>query len=448
MKLSDISSIDNLKAIKHISKQILEPKNTELYSTQKLANGLTKDVKVIFSKISINEKIYFNVTISDALESRNTNEKRDNTKNLDVSEKATGYSREELIGANILDYFTEPEKVQNGHKQVFNDGVIEDYELELKHKDGYVTTVICNASVYKDECGQVKGVFVAARDITERKIREEELEKEKSAAEEANVLKSQFLANMSHELRTPVNVIFSAIQLFELNLKKSSDVGLLNCNKHLKAMKQNCNRLLRLINNLIDISKIGAGFMELHLKNLNVVSIVEDITLSVEEYAKGKDIYVQFDTEIEEKIMALDPDKLERILLNLLSNAIKFTRKSGNIFVNVYDRETSIIISVKDTGIGILQDKISQIFERFIQVENIMIRSNEGSGIGLSIVKSFVEMHGGTINVLSEVGVGSEFIIHLPVNALVEQCQQDFTALNNKENYAEILDIEFSDIYN
>lgn len=614
LKASDISSINDLKSIKLISKQVLESKNTELYSTHKLANGLTKDVRVIFSEISINEKIYFNMTVSDTLESRNTNEKKDKTKNLNASEelirkanehqrqmlehlpvaiilsrgidqkmiyqnplfieffghtfgdfydvsewwplaypdpeyrelvskewnarlaeaiknqseiipmevnittkdgsvkhvcvhatvfgdmnfvtfidmterkkaeealrllnaynrslieasldalmtidpegriidvnstteKATGYSREQLIGTYIFDYFTNPEKVKNGHKQVFKDGAIDDYELEMKHKDGYSTAVLYNASVYKDDCGKAVGVFVAARDITQRKIREEELEKDKVAAEEANVLKSQFLANMSHELRTPVNVIFSAIQLFELYLKKSSDDGSLNCNKHLRAMKQNCHRLLRLINNLIDITKIEAGFMELHLKNVNVVSTVEDITLSVAEYAKGKDIYVQFDTDVEEKIIALDPDKLERILLNLLSNAIKFTRKGGNIFVNVYSGETSVIISVKDTGIGIPQDKTSQIFERFIQVENTMIRSNEGSGIGLSIVKSFVEMHGGTINALSEVGIGSEFLIQIPVSVLSEQCQQDFIILKKKQNYGEVLDIEFSDIY-
>lgn len=364
-----------------------------------------------------------------------------------ATERATGYLRGELIGTNISHYFTDSEKVKNAHKKVFKEGTIEDYELELKHKDGYATPVMCNASVYKNEYGQVNGVFISARDITQRKIREEELERQKLVAEEANLLKSQFLATMSHELRTPVNVIFSAIQLFQVYLKNSSDVASLNCSKHLKAMKQNCHRLLRLINNLIDITKIEAGFMKLHLKNVNVVSIVEDITLSVEEYAKCKDIYVQFDTEIEEKIMALDPDRLERILLNLLSNAIKFTSKNGNIFVNVYNKETSIIISIKDTGVGIPQDKIDQIFERFIQVENTMIRTNEGSGIGLSIVKSFVEMHGGTINVLSQVGVGSEFTIELPVNILSEQCHENYTILKNNQNYGEVLDIEFSDIY-
>lgn len=364
-----------------------------------------------------------------------------------TTEKATGYSREELIGTYVFNYFTNPEKSRNAHNQVFRDGTIEECELELKHKDGYVTTVICNASVYRDERGQVEGAFISARDINQRKIREAELERQKSAAEEANVLKSEFLANMSHELRTPVNVIFSAIQLFELYFKKSSDMNSLNCEKHLKAMKQNCHRLLRLINNLIDITKIGAGFMELQLKNVNVVSIVEEVTLSVGEYAKVKDIYVQFDTEVEEKIMALDPDKLERIFLNLLSNAIKFTSKNGKVLVNVYDRETSVVISVKDTGIGIPQDKINQIFERFIQVENTMVRTNEGSGIGLSIVKSFIEMHGGTINVLSEVGLGSEFIIEFPVNILSEEYHEDYNIINNKQNYAEVLDIEFSDIY-
>lgn len=615
LKLSNISSINDLEQIKHIFQQTVESKNTEIYLMHKLANGLIRDAKTILSKVIIDGKIYFYLTIFEDLESKNTNEKDNNKeKSVDVSEepirkveerqrkmlehlpvaiilsygieqkmiyqnplfieffghtfeefnavsdwwpiaypdpeyreqvsrewnarlseaiknqseiapmevnittkngevkqvcvhatvfgnmnlitfidmterkkaeealrllnsynrglieasldslmtvgpegkiidvnsateKATGYSREELIGNYVWDYFTDSEKVHNGHEQVFKEGVIEDHELELRHKEGDVTPVLCNGSVYKDECGHVKGVFIAARDITERKIKEEKLEKEKSAAEEANILKSQFLANMSHELRTPVNVIFSAIQLFELRLQKKINIDSLNCNKHLQAMKQNCHRLLRLINNLIDITKIGAGFMEVHLKNVNVVSIVEDITLSVDEYAKGKDIYVQFDTEIEEKIMALDPDKLERILLNLLSNAIKFTKENGNVFVNIYDRDKSIIISVKDSGIGIPQEKISQIFDRFIQVENTMVRTNEGSGIGLSIVKSFVEMHGGTIDVVSELGVGSEFIIQLPVKLLNEQAYKEFNTPNNKQNYAEVLHIEFSDIY-
>lgn len=615
LKIYDISGINDLEKIKYILNETLESQNTEIYLTHKLANGSIKYVKVIFSKMCIDGKIYFNLTISDILENKNTKEKRNKTeiglddseemlikvdinyrKMLDhlpvaiilsvgieqkmvyqnpifieffghtfedfykvsewwplaypdpeyrewvskewnarlaeaiknqseiepmevdittrdgsikhvcvhatvlgdmnfitfidmterkkveeaiqlvnaynrslieasldalmtidsegriidvnsATERATGHSREELIGTCIFDHFNNPEKVKNVHNQVFKHGSVEDHEFELKHKDGYATSVLCNASVYKDECGQVRGVFIAARDITERKIREEKLEKEKSAAEEANVLKSQFLANMSHELRTPVNVIFSAIQLFELYLKKDLGEDSLNCNKHLQAMKQNCYRLLRLINNLIDITKVEAGFMELQLKNVNVVSVVEDITLSVEEYAKGKNIYVQFDTDIEEKIMALDPDKLERILLNLLSNAIKFTGKSGKIFVNIYDRETSVIISVKDTGMGIPQDKISEIFERFIQVENTMVRTNEGSGIGLSLAKYFVEMHGGTINVLSQVGQGSEFIIEFPVNTLHEQCDPNYTILKNKQNYGEVLEIEFSDIY-
>lgn len=269
----------------------------------------------------------------------------------------------------------------------------------------------------------------------------------KSEAETANEMKNIFLSNMSHELRTPINVILSAMQLFELNLKNNSNVNEFNGNNHLKAIKQNCYRLLRITNNLIDITKIESGFMNLNLKNINVVSVVESIAMSVAEYAKNKDLYVQFDTEIEEKIMALDPDKLERIMLNLLSNAIKCTNKGGNIFVNIYDKETSIIISVKDTGTGIPQDKINKIFERFIQVENTLVKSHEGSGLGLSIVKSLVEMHGGKIKVSSQLGFGSEFLIEFPVITLKDQCQKEYTTCNSNGDYVEMLDVEFSDIY-
>lgn len=294
---------------------------------------------------------------------------------------------------------------------------------------------------------RINGFMAVVRDITDKNKYEKELLKAKSEAEATNEIKNIFITNMKHELRTPINVILSAIQLFELNIKNNLNINSLNSNNHLKAMKQNCNRLLRNISNLIDITKIESEVMQLHLKNINVVSLVEDITLSVAEYAKGKNLYVEFDTEIEERIMALDPDKLERIVLNLLSNAIKCTEENGSIFVTVYNKETSIIISVKDTGIGIPDDKINHIFQRFIQVENTLIKSHEGSGIGLSIVKSFVDIHGGKISVSSELGVGSEFLIEFPVNTIPQQCEQEYTIPMNNKNYVEMLNVEFSDIY-
>jgi|GEM_PF-2343545 len=363
-----------------------------------------------------------------------------------ATERATGYSRIEIVGKYFQCYFTDRVKAQRAYELAYKDGSVCDYELELKHKDGHITPVLYNASVYKDQSGKVIGVFASARDISERKLWEQELKRKQQVAEEENASKSRFIANISHELRTPVNVILSAVQLFELYSKKGQDIGV-NGNKHLQAMKQNCFRLLRIINNLIDISKIEAGFLELHLKNENIVKIVEDVTISVVEYAKGKDIDVQFDTEIEEKIVAFDPDKLERIMLNLLSNSVKFTEKGGNIVVNIYDREESVIISVRDTGIGIRPDNADKIFERFIQVENTLVRSNEGSGIGLSILKGFVEMHGGTVKLITQEGVGSEFIIELPVRVLDEQYMPDSIIPDTNRNCVEMLNIEFSDIY-
>jgi signal transduction histidine kinase len=238
----------------------------------------------------------------------------------------------------------------------------------------------------------------------------------------------------------------SAVQLFELYSKKEKNTYERG-NKHLKAMKQNCFRLIRIINNLIDISKIEIGFLELHLKDGNIISLVENITSSVAEYAKGKNINVQFDTEVKERNIAYDPDKLERIMLNLLSNAIKFTEKGGNIFVKICQREENIIISIRDTGIGIPQSKADKIFDRFIQVENTLTKSHEGSGMGLSITKAFVEMHGGAIKLKTQEGAGSEFIIELPVRILKEKCIPDHIDREVERNCVEILNIEFSDIY-
>ncbi len=155
-----------------------------------------------------------------------------------------------------------------------------------------------------------------------------------------------------------------------------------------------------------------------------------------------------FDTDVEEKTIACDPDKIERIILNLLSNAVKFTKAEGQIAVNIYDRDDKALVTVKDTGIGIPEDKLETIFERFRQVDKSLTRSHEGSGIGLSLVKSLVEMHRGKISVRSELGKGSEFIVELPSAVLTDENSygkaNDFAKRDNHEKVC----IEFSDIYN
>lgn len=296
------------------------------------------------------------------------------------------------------------------------------------------------------------GVLSVARDISplkriielERDIRKNtELLKETL---EYDKVKTEFFSIISHELRTPLNIILSALQLMD-KLKK--DVPEENKEKkYLKMMRQNCYRLLRLVNNIIDITKIDSDHFELDLKNCNIVEIVENITLSVAEYIKSKGIKLQFDTDTEEKVIACDPDQIERIILNLLSNAVKFTPSGGNIWVNLYNVGNKVVITVKDNGVGIPKDKQKFIFNRFQQVENLFNRHHEGSGIGLALVKSLVEKHGGKISVKSKVGKGSIFIIKLPCKTLHQpKCDVNLLPSMTGHNFVERAYIEFSDIY-
>jgi len=267
-------------------------------------------------------------------------------------------------------------------------------------------------------------------------------------SKEYNKTKTQFFSIISHELKTPLNIIFSSLQLMESIYIGSSSLS--NDGKFLKyskMMKQNCYRLIRLINNFIDMNKIELGFANLKLKNNNIVKVIEDITLSVVEYSKLKNVNIIFDTETEEIITAFDSGKLERIMLNLLSNALKFTPAKGAIYINIYDKIEYILISVKDTGIGIPENMLNKIFDPFTQVDSSLKRNAEGSGIGLSIVKSLVEMHNGKISVKSQVGIGSEFIIKLPVKPIKSEINEYNQAGNSLNDNVEKIKIEFSDIY-
>jgi signal transduction histidine kinase len=259
-------------------------------------------------------------------------------------------------------------------------------------------------------------------------------------------VKTEFFANISHELRTPLNVLLGTIQLFDMYAKKGDIVyKVIDIDKKVNVMKQNCFRLLRLVNNLIDITKIDSGYFELQLHNKDIISIIEDITLSVADYVENKGLSLIFDTEIEEKVLSCDPDKIERIMLNLLSNAIKFTPEGGCIQVNIYNRKDYIAVCVKDSGIGIPEDKKGMIFERFRQVDKSLSRNREGSGIGLSLTKSLVEMHNGKIYVDSNLGEGSTFTFELPVKLIEDE--SDDVDKKIEAGHIERVSLEFSDIY-
>lgn len=278
-----------------------------------------------------------------------------------------------------------------------------------------------------------------------KKIKKDEeiLQKDKELYEatEYDRLKTEFLCNLSHEFRTPLNVMLGTLQLLGISMKGNKE------QKYLRIMKQNCFRLLRLINNLIDISKFDSGFGKTNLKNHNIVNVVEEITLSVAPYIEQKGISLEFDTDVEEKIMACDVDQMERVLLNLLSNSVKFTKSGGKIKVNFYDKGKNILIVIKDTGIGIPKNKLHIIFKRFGQVDKSLTRDHEGSGIGLSLVKSIVEMWGGNISLESEYGKGSIFTIELPVTVLSEKDSILNESYCISSNLVEKTQVEFSDIY-
>lgn len=295
----------------------------------------------------------------------------------------------------------------------------------------------------------------ALRDTLEKKRMEElqkSIEEERRSInhlKEYDRIKTEFFANISHELRTPINVVFSVLQLYDSSiqgcncLKESTD-----CKKYMNIMKQNCYRLLRLVNNLLDITKIDSGYFQIHETNNEIVSLIEDITLSVADYIQSKGLSLIFDTDIEEKIIACDPEKIERILLNLLSNAVKFTSPGGQIVVTIENGDDNICVKVVDTGRGIPEDRLHSIFERFVQIDKSLTRDHEGSGIGLSLVKTLVELHGGTIQAKSQLGQGTQMIMHLPCKQVAENAGNIVCKIPSEKHHIEKIDIEFSDIYN
>jgi len=262
---------------------------------------------------------------------------------------------------------------------------------------------------------------------------------------EYNRLKTEFFTNISHELRTPLNVILSVIQLLKLQSERLNTWDIES--KYIDMMKQNCYRLIRLVNNLLDITRIDSNYFHLDLRNYDIIKLVRGITNSVAEYGKQRGLCIHFSSNSASRVMACDPDQIERVLLNLLSNAIKYTPSGGSIWVDVYAGDKAVEIRVKDTGIGIPKDKQEYIFDRFMQVSSsAMTREKEGSGIGLSLVKALVEMHNGTFSLSSEPGAGSEFVIKLPVRLIdfEEPCRiKSFPEFN----HAERVIVEFSDIY-
>jgi PAS domain S-box-containing protein len=341
--------------------------------------------------------------------------------------------------------------IHPGYREVVNNRASLAYKniasdvTEIKIINNYGEEVYVETKAVPYTFKEMPAALVVIGDISERK-KAEEKDKALKEAMEYDRIKNEFMANISHELRTPLNVIFGAVQLIEYYSQNNSICeNKQNIAKYSKSMRQNSYRMLRLVNNLIDLTRLDSGFLKLNLQNHNIINIIEDITLSVAQYIESKNINIEFDTEIEEKYLACDADMIERIMLNILSNAVKFTPPEGNIWVNIYDRGDFILISIKDSGIGIPEDQLQVIFDRFRQVDKTLTRNTEGSGIGLNLVKSLVELHGGEICAESQYGQGSEFIVELPVRTV--PWDEVAATIDMPQGKVERIHIEFSDIY-
>ena len=359
----------------------------------------------------------------------------------DSWEKVLGWSKAEIKAMHYSDLI-HPDDISILEYLYDSNYISEEIKyltIRLLCKDNTYKWIELSLKYVKD-----KNVFMSTGiDVTSRK----EVEVEKKKLEEAIHLESirnEFFGNISHEFKTPLNIILGIVQLIDKNIELDN-ITKENLIRHVDIMKQNSYRLLRLVNNLIDISRIDIGYYNLQPSNYNIVKVIEDITLSIAEYVKHKKINLIFNTDVEEITLACDPDKIERVMLNLLSNAIKYTDDNGDIYVSLNKVNEDVVVSVKDSGVGIPNDKLELIFDRFGQANDILSRRCEGSGIGLSIVKSIVEMHGGKIEVFSEIGKGSEFVFNIPIKILEEE--NVILTCDNKDYHVEKCNIEFSDIY-
>jgi PAS domain S-box-containing protein len=351
-----------------------------------------------------------------------------------ATEKVTGRGRAELIGTDFSSYFTEPEVARKGYQRVFREGFITGYPLAIRHCDGRIVDVQYNASLYRNEAGEIVGVFAAARDITNLKRSEEalrqykdQLEEEiqhrtidlilaRDAAEAANKAKSVFLTNMSHELRTPLNAIlgFSSLMGKDVQLQARHQ-------QSLDIINRSGEHLLNLINDVLDMAKIEAGRVQLEEAPFDFDALVREVTdmMSLRANERGLQLIIDQSSECPLYLLG-DESRLRQILVNLIGNAVKFTLEGG-VTVRLGRRKNKVshlLIEVEDSGPGISPEDQQRIFEPFVQLGEHGI--NQGGGLGLTITQQFVKLMDGNLTLESTPGKGSLFRVELPLKEATE----------------------------
>src|SRR3954467_7652004 len=322
-------------------------------------------------------------------------------------EALTGCTRDELIGAPFKDYFTDPERAEAGIMLVLSERKLTDYELTARARDGTETVVSYNASTFHDRDRKLRGVFAAARDVTERKRYEQSLQ-------QANRAKSVFLANMSHEIRTPMNAILGFSQL----MLRDPDVTPRQC-QYLGTINRSGEHLLALINDILEMSKIEAGRTTLNPSTFDLPALLKDLEMMFRVRTDEKRLSFAVETigGVPRYIVA-DVNKLRQVLINVLGNAVKFTEHGG---VGVRVRADGpgpagpiLQVEIEDTGPGISSEDQHKLFRHFEQTKTGQ-QAGTGTGLGLAISREFVRLMGGSITVTSQVGKGSVFVILLPL---------------------------------
>ena len=332
------------------------------------------------------------------------------------TESATGYSKDELIGTDFSDYFTEPEKARSGYKQVFKEGSVYDYPLEIKHKHGEITPVLYNASVYKDESGEVIGVFAAARDITEMKKAENKLKEYQDTLEEKVEIRTEELAKSnadlehfayvaSHDLREPLRMITSFLQLLERRYNDKLDQ---DANEFIGFAVDGAKRLNDMINDLLEYSKVTNK--EQVFRPVKLEKVLEEALINLIVPTEEHNAIIDYDP-----LPTVNGDEklLVQLFQNLIGNAIKYHgQKPPKIHISSTKENNQYIISIKDNGIGIDSQHLDRIFIIFQRLHRN--DEYEGTGIGLAIAQKIVHQHGGQIWAKSEPGKGTTLYFTIP----------------------------------
>jgi PAS domain S-box-containing protein len=320
------------------------------------------------------------------------------------------YCREDLIGISIYDFYSDTSERNALISQITERGTVSDFEITLKNKDGSHVPCSLSAKICFDTKGRPEKIIGSMHDITDRKNAIEALKLGKEKAESSDRLKTTFLNNISHEVRTPLNGILGFAEIMS-----QSDQSEDEKRESLSMLLASSDRLLNTITSYMDISLIISATMPVYKKYFYPGQVLRELFPKNKMLCslKNLDLSLKIPEEPEEITICSDPDILSKVVSHLLSNAIKFTEK-GSIQYGYGIRENELEFFIKDTGIGISKESLESIFEYFVKEDRGPLRISEGSGLGLSISKGFIELLGGQIRVETEIGKGSCFYFTIP----------------------------------